>query len=280
MTLPDFLGIGAMRSGTSWLDSVLRTHPDIYMPNRVKEIHFFDSNYDRGISWYKGFFPCPGHGYTAVGEITPRYLFHGSRVSEHIAHTLGVQTKLLVILRNPVDRAYSHYKSMLEQGRIPKDATFNDVLNSHPDVFKRGLYAEQIQKYMEYFPREQFLFFVFELAVEDINNTAGALSDFLAIDKEGFVIGEKQQCRVGASSKPSGYNLYAAAKRTSRTCRKHGFHSVINVAKKTGLKKFLKSNSTFPPLDTATRKRLFDRYAYDIERTERLTNLKLNLWTP
>lgn len=55
MTLPSFLGIGAMRSGTTWLDQMLRSHADIYMSERRKEVHFFDQYYDRGLSWYEDF---------------------------------------------------------------------------------------------------------------------------------------------------------------------------------------------------------------------------------
>ena len=73
MALPNFLVVGAQRAGTTWLDAILRQHPEIYLPVKRKEIHFFDKNFSKGETWYSGFFPddSAASDYKAIGEITP-----------------------------------------------------------------------------------------------------------------------------------------------------------------------------------------------------------------
>ena len=77
MTLPTFLGIGAMRAGTTWLHDLLASHPDVFVPARRKEVNFFSFYYERGLSWYERFFPpeSEAQNYRAIGEISPIYLY-------------------------------------------------------------------------------------------------------------------------------------------------------------------------------------------------------------
>src|SRR4051812_32958483 len=106
MALPTFLGIGVPRAGTTWLHELLSSHPEVYVPVRRKELSFFNLYYDRGTRWYQKFFPSEAEAdrYRALGEITP-YYFYGPECPERIAR-LGVG-KLLLILRHPVERAWS-----------------------------------------------------------------------------------------------------------------------------------------------------------------------------
>ena len=94
---------------------LLSGHPDVYMPERRKEIRFFDRNHDQGTSWYEAFF-CPqaeAARYAAIGEISPQYLYCEA-CPDRIAALLP-DAKLLVILRHPVDRAYSHYGFVVQR---------------------------------------------------------------------------------------------------------------------------------------------------------------------
>jgi hypothetical protein len=83
MDLPNFLGLGAQRAGSSWLYKLLQTHPDIYLPERCKEVHYFDRYYYRGIKWYKNFFHTH-NSYKYTGEITPIYLYNTSVPEKYI----------------------------------------------------------------------------------------------------------------------------------------------------------------------------------------------------
>src|SRR6056297_3866495 len=106
-TLPDFLGLGAQRSGTSTLNHYLSQHPQFRAPIR-KEVHYFDKNYYRGVEWYKGYFPMQSRSRISVtGEVSPFYIFH-PYCAERIARDLP-HARFIVLLRNPVSRAISHY---------------------------------------------------------------------------------------------------------------------------------------------------------------------------
>ena len=109
MTLPTFLGIGVLRGGTSWLHELLASHPETFVPMRRKKVCFFDQYYELGLHWYRMFFTdeVEAERYQYIGEITPGYL-HCPRCPERIASLPSI-TKLILIVLNPIDRAYSHY---------------------------------------------------------------------------------------------------------------------------------------------------------------------------
>lgn len=105
MPLPTFVTVGAQKCGTSTLHRMLREHPQIHM-SKAKELHFFDRNFDRGLSWYSEQF-APRRQHVQVGETTPIYMYN-NMARQRLIETLP-DVKIVVILRNPVDRAYSHY---------------------------------------------------------------------------------------------------------------------------------------------------------------------------
>jgi len=103
---PTYIGIGAMKSATTWLSECLRYHPEIFISS-PKEIHFFSINYDKGMNWYLKHFNKSSN-YKSKGEFSVSYLSH-PEASKRIKKNLG-EIKLLVSLRNPVERFISHYK--------------------------------------------------------------------------------------------------------------------------------------------------------------------------
>jgi len=183
--LPDFLIIGTQRGGTTSLYHYLEAHPGI-APATTKEIHFFDRRVNKGLVWYRGHFPTSIEKYYVeriqrrafvTGEASPSYLFH-PHAPKRIAKALP-QTKLIVLLRNPIDRAYSQYYHSLELGyetlpfeeaiegeeertarereKILKDKSYESYAYKHLSYLTRGIYVDQLRVWMELFPREQFL---------------------------------------------------------------------------------------------------------------------------
>src|SRR6187397_1377370 len=113
--LPDFLILGAQKAGTTALYSYLRRHPAIVGPS-WKEVSFFDRHYARGEAWYRGNFPTRlrhalaerrAHARAIAGEASPSYVFHPS-APERVA-ALVPDARLIALVRNPIDRALSHY---------------------------------------------------------------------------------------------------------------------------------------------------------------------------
>jgi hypothetical protein len=168
--MPDFVIIGAMKCGTTTLYKNLVKHPDIISAQR-KELHFFDKDdeYNMGIDSYKSNFPLlvkkkfRSKPHLITGEATPRYLFI-PEVPERVFHAMP-DVKLIVLLRNPVDRAYSHYHHFKRRGL--ETLSFEEAINKEENgvmephinrnYLARGMYADQLQRWMNYFPREQFL---------------------------------------------------------------------------------------------------------------------------
>ena len=184
-TLPDFLIIGAQRSGTTSLYNYLCEHPAI-APALRKEIHFFDNNFKKGLPWYRSYFPLNlekrralqdrGQGLLS-GESTPYYLFHPTVPARVFASLPKV--KLIALLRNPIDRAYSHYQHEVNLG--VEKAAFEDAIRKEKEALaseeqrlgtekgyqsfayqnysylSRGIYVDQIKAWRKYFNQESLL---------------------------------------------------------------------------------------------------------------------------
>jgi hypothetical protein len=173
--LPDFLVIGAQKAGTTALYAYLRWHPEVTGP-AWKEVSFFDRHWWRGEAWYRGQFPLRA-GERLVGEASPSYLFHP--LAPQRVRSLAPQARLVALVRDPVDRAYSHYQHEVALGRellsfedalaAEEERTRGEVerLVADPRAFSdawwdhtyaaRGRYAEQLERWLAAFPREQLL---------------------------------------------------------------------------------------------------------------------------
>lgn len=157
--LPDFVVIGAEKAGTSSLHVYLADHPDIFMP-AIKEIRFFDldQNFARGVDWYGQFFrPGLGAGAMMFGEASPGYL-HFPKAAERM-RTVVPDARLIVLLRDPVKRAYSHHWNRVRGGHERR--TFHEVVTAHvegraPSVaLDAGCYADHLERFFRVYPREQ-----------------------------------------------------------------------------------------------------------------------------
>ncbi len=194
--LPDFLIIGAQKCGTTWLAAMLRQHPDVYMPDQ--EIHFFDKagNYEKGMDWYISHFEG-AEDRRRVGEKTPDYFWADGRggeghmpdVHRHI-HGHLPDVKLIVTLKNPVDRAVSAVKHLIRTGRISPLHRMDDLLTGEKSalldsfgVFEVGRFFTLLSSYLKLFRRDQILVLFFE---EDIvqrpNEGLKKVCAFLDID--------------------------------------------------------------------------------------------------
>lgn len=169
--LPQFLIAGTQKGGTTWLEHQLAHHPDVFTPRR--QLHFFDRHFDRGVEWYAAQFR--GHSPRQVlGEKTTEYFdtLGGALISERIAATIP-DVKLIIILRDPVDRAISALRHMVNSGLEPLPEDFEGTLYADMDrpegegwrYIERGFYAQQLDAVYANFPKEQVLVLILE---EDI----------------------------------------------------------------------------------------------------------------
>lgn len=160
--LPHFLGIGGQKCGTTWLDYMLRFHPQIGLPRR-KEIHFFDGNFWRGLDWYRLHYR--GLGGTIRGEVTPSYsILPVERIRE--VHSVNPAMRLVLIMRHPVERAWSQIEMGLVRNRrrtiaeVPDAEFLRQVENA--GVLARSSYSLMLQHWLEVFPADQLHLEFFE----------------------------------------------------------------------------------------------------------------------
>lgn len=180
--LPTYIIAGAMRSGTTALNSYLREHPDVAVSS-TKEVHFFDSFYDRGVEWYRDQFP-QSESAQAVGEATPNYMFSTTAL-DRIKETLP-DVKLVVMLRNPIDRAYSHYWHDKARGKTEGDFGENVKREMDGDqglnYIARGRYLAQIEHILERFPPTSLHVEVFEDMVDRPDELYSSVCRFIGVD--------------------------------------------------------------------------------------------------
>lgn len=204
--LPDFLIVGAQKAGTTALYSYLRRHPTIVGP-WWKEVSFFDRHFWRGESWYRGHFPSRLQTWLVrrrtrvdpvAGEASPGYLFHPF-APERVRRLLP-DARLIALLRDPVDRALSHYHHEVALGR--ESLTFEEAIEREPDRMSgelermrdpayfshawwnftylgRGRYAEQLARWLAVFPHEQLLILPSEELLEQPARTYARVLEFL-----------------------------------------------------------------------------------------------------
>jgi len=196
--LPDLLVIGAQRGGTSSLYRYLGGHPQV-TPSVRKETEYFSRRYDNGEVWYRGHFPLRRSGLTF--EATPDYLYH-PRAPERAAATVP-DARIVVLLRDPVERAVSHWQHMtrLEFETLPfreaiateperVDAGYADIaagvqVDEGPALrFSyrgRGCYDEQLERWLALYPRERVLVLRSEELFADPASTVAQLEHFAGL---------------------------------------------------------------------------------------------------
>ena len=199
----NLLGLGVQKAGTSTLHDILITHPDIYLPE-FKEAHFFDltEKYLKGLKWLTDTFFTNYRGEKILGEFTPDYIYM-EKTAERILETLGSDVKFIIIFRHPVDRAVSHYNMDYRKG-FEKSDFFEAIINEqnnaqhsewnkiHFSYIDRGFYARQLNRYLALFPKENFLYLIFEKdIIKNMSQTVDRIQAFLKIEHKDLNINIK-----------------------------------------------------------------------------------------
>ena len=191
-----FLVIGAQKAGTTWLDEALKAHEDIFTPS-VKEMHFFSSNwnYAKGLEWYASHFEEMKNE-RAAGECTPNYLRTvlssadknpdlAGNVPERVLAAIP-NAKLIVSLRNPVDRAVSAYFHMVTRGKLSPFQRLRDVTDKF-GIAASGYYALHLKAWFEFFDQSRFRILCYEediLPDEAKATTIQSVYRFLGVDDQ------------------------------------------------------------------------------------------------
>ncbi|KAL0993535.1 hypothetical protein UPYG_G00109310 [Umbra pygmaea] len=181
--LPQAIIIGVKKGGTRALLEFLRVHPDIRAVGA--EPHFFDRNYDKGLEWYRDLMPETLEGQITM-EKTPSY-YITKDVPARI-HTMSSDTRLLVVVRDPVTRAISDYtQTRSKKTDIPsfeslafKNRTMG-LIDTTWSAVQIGMYAKHLERWLQYFPKDQLLFVSGERLISDPAGEMARVQDFLGL---------------------------------------------------------------------------------------------------
>lgn len=278
---PDFIGIGAQKCASTWLHRVLAEHPEVAV-SEVKELDFFSYHFDCGYQWYEAQFPEAG-GARLIGEFSPSY-FHDAAAPERV-HAYAPDVKLLLTLRDPVERALSNHRHEVRVGHLRgPDLSLETGLANNPMYVEQGRYASHLQRWLEWFPREQ----IFVALMDDIRNdprvVAAQVFQFLGVDPAFVPDGLTTQ-----------YNRSFATRSRALTRVKDGVYALSQqpplrwtwrAARSLGLQRLYRqvnvvnSEQVIPEPEAATLEALRAGFADDVARLEELLGRNLDHWKP
>jgi Sulfotransferase family len=298
MTMPNFLIIGTAKSGTTALYNYLKQHPQVYM-SPVKEPKFFayegekldfrgpgdrvaNSSVVTDIEAYRALF-AKASGETAVGEASPLYLYipkARERISRYVP-----EAKLIAILRNPAERAYSHFSQMVRDGREPLD-DFSQALGAEEGRvrdnwafgwhYKRmGFYHAQLERYFDAFGRDQIKVYLYEDLKTDPVGVLRETFRFLDVD-DAFVPDMSLKHNVSGIPKSRALHAFIRQSHPIKSVFKPFVPEQLRLRLKTSLRN--RNLRQPPPLSREARKELAEAYREDILKLQGLIRRDLSTW--
>ncbi len=298
--LPNFLLIGTAKAGTTSLYHYLRQHPDVFMP-AVKEPRFFAyldapppmkgpgdraSNEAAGAVYtmadYRALFDAV-EGEQAVGEASVNYLYSPTapeRIHEHLP-----DVQLIAVLRNPIERAYSHYLHLLSAGREPL-RDFDAALEAEEDrrqkgwewswhYTRMGFYHEQLTRYLEHFDRDQLAVYLFDDFTEDNVGVTQDIYRRLGVDDDVVPTRTLAHEKTG---EPISEQFQRFLLNPDHPIRKAARYVVPEAVRTQGVKLLKNLNLSKPHMDPSVRSDLARLYADEVRRLEDLLGRDLSHW--
>ncbi len=292
--LPTFICPGAARCATTALYYLLIQHPQIYLPS-IKETRFFALDYDKGLPWYKEKYYNKVNGELAIGDISPLYLSH-DECPKRIYNSLGEETKFIMMLRNPVERIYSHY-NMLRNHQFENLPLIDALQLNEKERIRKSLkyygheygfqylkdssYLTLIKRYFEYFKKSQFKFVIFE---EFIMNTATQLANilgFLGLSTQFLFNLNVYRNQAGVSRQNTLNRLFYChpmMKKIRDFIQVKTSWQTQSMLKKMKNAISLKPQQQAPAMDEELEKALYAHYHDEIVQLEDVLGRDLSLW--
>jgi sulfotransferase family protein len=271
--LPDFIAVGPPRTATTWLDKVLRGH--VGLPLDVKETHFFARNYQRGLRWYEDHFRhCAKE--PVVGEICAAY-FENPQARERIRTHIPA-CKIVITLRDPVERLYSYYKLMRHNGQT--EASFEEALIRHKKMLASSRYAFHLRKWYADFGRENVLVVLNDDLVADSQAYLNRITDFVGIPRV------EVHAPDGAHNKSNGIDTAPRSAPLARNARQFRFwlgsrrlYRTRRLMTRVGIWRFcFEGGEEFPPVDPAVKSRLHEILGPEVDELAHLLDRDLSNW--
>lgn len=273
---PNFIFIGPDKSGSTWLWRMLCQHPDVYVAP-CKDIYYFDRYYSKGADWYESHFRDAKQS-SAIGEFSHDYLISNVACARIKADLPNV--KLITILRNPIDRAFSEYLYIRKHCLINSDVSFRDAALAIPSILEGGMYARHLCGYLKKFDKEQLFLGNYEDIGARPDDFLLRLCVFLEIDKTFRF--NAPGWKVLSASKARNAWIARYLKQLALLARDHGLGNLVGLLKhsaivQTAMYKEYK-DSEKPTMSVGDRNWLREMYAEDVEKLGGLLNRSFEEW--
>ncbi len=266
--LPGFVIIGAVKAATTWVAHQLRCQPGIFLPKA--EPHFFSTEYDRGDRWYAGLFADAPMG-ALIGEKSADYLAH-PYAAPRLAASLPA-ARLVVQLRNPVDRAYSDYCMLFRRGTV--DGRIDRHLRpggDQPRFLKDGLYWRHIQRFLDHFPAENLHVLLYDDVAARPSDTLAAVARHIGYPQAPQLVrpAERQNDSRAALLPLPLRRTLAPLKPLVAPLRRRNWFKALHGS--------LARPADYPPFTDSLRQSLADHYAADVAALGRFLGRDLGAW--
>jgi hypothetical protein len=271
LRLPDFIGVGPIRTATTWLHEELKNHVGLPLS---KESRFFDWYYDRGLAWYADYFrDCPPD--RPFGEFCPTY-FQRQDVLDRIAHDVP-NCKIIVTLRHPVERAYSQYK-LLRHAAYIGNVSFEEALVLNPSIIDSSRYASHLVKWQERFGTDRVLVCLYDDLRANEELYLNRICDFIGVPHRRPVPLDKVTIN-SFESPPKNPFLARLALKIRLTLQNKEYYRTIDLIDRVGFFEFCRGRGErYAPVARETATRLTDQLRTEVEALERLINRDLSAW--
>lgn len=185
----DFMCVGAAKAGTTWLCHNLRQHPRIFIC-ADKELHYFNQylpenpqkinpNYQKSLTWYHQFFEAATPN-QLTADFSTSYLKYPNCAKD--LFTYNPSLKIIMILREPIERVLSHYYFLIQRNIIPKQ-DLTQAIKTHPHILENSLYAKQLKNYQTFFPKEQIKILWYKEIKQTPQTLINEVTNFLEIEQ-------------------------------------------------------------------------------------------------
>ena len=288
-SLPNVILLGAQKAGTSSLYNWLSQHPDIFAPDGMKDYNFFcnKENLQLGVKWFsKSFVRHTNQNIILHGHVN--YIFYADSAASNI-YNFNKDIKLILILRNPIERSYSAYWDARKVALEDVD-NFEDAIKKEEErmssgdskqldlltYLEHGYYSKQIKEYLKYFSRDQIKIIFFEDLKNHPKNTVQDVFSFLKVEKDFCPVFEK----VNLAGLPRSILLQRLLQKIKIPRVIKGFISTNYTSKiKTKLiREFNVRKLEYPKMKNETRNVLLSRFSNEIDELEELLDVNLNHW--
>ena len=270
--LPTFLICGAPKAGTTSLFTYLSQHPNIFCPS-LKEPMFFCNQYQKGLSWYESIFKEHKHE-KEIGEASSWYM-RDEKTPARIFKIIP-DIKLLFVLRNPIDRAYSSFWYSKQKGFSQSNLSFSEVIKNHPGyngIIDTGFYYQQISRYMQYFREDKMYFILSEELRNNSHKVLKSVFNFLEVDDSFVPRDIKNENITIYPRNPKIYNLFS-----TKMTKLDNFFLRKSYLRPIRRRLFFSKGQKKIKIDQNDRDFLFKIYQQDISQLSQLIKQDLSHW--